>query len=124
MQLIASARYAGQKARSPFRSANCALRGLTDCEPSFPKNHGQALSRAPYDLVELPIRQLQRLSDTRSRLFGEVIAYQHLAIALNGQMPNQTTNTRGELLMIETLFDRQSLIPEVRQQLVIAVVPT
>jgi hypothetical protein len=69
------------------------------------KDVAEALACAPEDLVELHVRQLQRLSNHCPWLFMEVIPFQHFAIALHGQMHHEVTNAFRELLMVQRLLE-------------------
>ena len=53
------------------------------CQAVLAENVAEALARAPEDLVELHVSQLQRLSNRGPGLFMEVIPFQHLAVALH-----------------------------------------
>jgi hypothetical protein len=86
------------------------------------KDVAETLACAPEDLVELHVRQLQRLSNHIPRLFMEVIPFQHFAVTLHGQVHHEIANRLRELLVVESLFHGQSLVLEIRQQFAIIVV--
>src|SRR6476646_8133800 len=77
------------------------------------QNIAKALARSPQNLVELHVGQLQRLSDRSTRLLVQIETLEHLAVALYGQMIHEITHVLRELLVVETLFQRQRLILEV-----------
>src|ERR1700730_670474 len=83
----------------------------------------EALARAPEDLVELHVSQLQRLSNRGPRLFMEVVPFQHFAVALHGQMAHEIADAFRKLLMIQTLLEGERLILEIREHLAVGVVP-
>ena len=59
---------------------------------------------------------------SRARLLLQVEPFQHFTVALHGQMIHQIAHVLRELLVVETLFQRQRLVLEVGQQLTIIVV--
>jgi hypothetical protein len=93
--------------------------GLGQTVPS--EDVTEALPRAPQDLVELQLRQSQRLSNFRPRLFTQVVPFQHFTVALLRQMSDEVADTLRQLLLAETLFNGQSLVLEIRNQLTVAV---
>jgi hypothetical protein len=83
----------------------------------------EALARAPEDLIELHVCQLQRLSNRGPRLFMEVVPFQHLTVTLHGQMAHEFANVFRQLLMVEALLEGERLVLEIREQLAVVVVP-
>src|ERR1700732_457997 len=99
-------------------------RSRIGCGKAVPaENVAEALTRAPEDLVELHVSQLQRLSNRGSGLFMEVIPFQHFAVALHGQMAHEVANAFRKLLVVEALLEGERLVLEIRAPLAAVVVP-
>jgi hypothetical protein len=81
----------------------------------------EATARAPEDLIELQLCQSQRLSNRRPRLLSEVVPFQHFTVAFLRQMSDELAYRLRELLLAKTLFNGQSLVRKIRNQLMIAV---
>jgi hypothetical protein len=81
----------------------------------------EALASAPENLIELQVCQLQRLPNDIPRLFTKVMPFQHFAVALHGQSLHELADTFRQLLLAEPLFEGQSLVREIGEQLTIAV---
>src|SRR5882757_3134508 len=99
-------------------------RSRIGCGKAVPaENVAEALTRAPEDLIELHVSQLQRLSDRDSGLFMEVIPFQHFAVALHGQMAHEIADAFRKLLMVQTLLEGERLVLKIREHLAVVVVP-
>src|ERR1700736_2985587 len=97
-------------------------RSRIGCGKAVPaEDVAEALTRAPEDLIELHVSQLQRLSNRGARLFMEVVPFQHFAVALHGQVAHEIADAFRELLMIETLLERERLVLEIREHLAVVV---
>src|ERR1700738_246220 len=93
-------------------------RSRIGCGKAVPaEDVAEALTRAPEDLVELHVSQLQRLSNRGPRLFMEVIPFQHFAVAPHGQMAHEVADAFRKLLMIETLLEGERIVLEIREHL-------
>src|ERR1700683_2732934 len=85
--------------------------------------HGaEALMRAPQNLSELFICQIECLADGIARFFAQVQTLEHFAIARRAQLPHQLAHAPRESVVIKTLLDRCRLVADVRHEGAVAVV--
>src|SRR5262249_28607905 len=106
----------GSGARLGLARAGCR-------EPVAAQDVAEALARAPQNLIELHVGQLQGLPNRDSRLLAQVEALETFPVGLHGQMVHEIANTLRELLMVQPLLERQRLVLQIGKQLAIAVVP-
>src|SRR5262249_805576 len=105
----------GSGARLGLARAGCR-------QPVAAQDVAEALARAPQNLIELHVSQLQGLPNRDSRLPAQVEAFENLPVALHGQMVHEIANTLRELLMVQPLLERERLILQIGKQLAVVVV--